>query len=58
MERPIAERRYAYAQSTARDGDWAAAAEVLEQALELAPNWAPALHLEAILGTDPDGHKI
>ena len=39
---PIAERRYAYARTAARDGDWAAAAEVLEQALELAPNWAPA----------------
>jgi HEPN domain-containing protein len=34
---PIAERRYAYARAAARDGDWAAAAEVLEQALELAP---------------------
>src|SRR5271163_2268740 len=39
---PIAERRYAYARTAARDGDWAAAAEVLEQALELAPDWAPA----------------
>jgi hypothetical protein len=40
-----------------RDGDWAAA-EVLEQALELAPNWAPVLHLEAILGTDPTDTKF
>jgi predicted TPR repeat methyltransferase len=39
---PIAERRYAYARAAARDGDWAAAAQVLEQALELAPNWPPA----------------
>ena len=39
---PVAERRYAYAQSAARDGDWRAATDVLEQALELAPNWAPA----------------
>src|SRR5271156_1987722 len=34
---PIAERRYAYARAAATDGDWSAAAEVLEQALELAP---------------------
>jgi len=34
---PIVERRYAYARAVARDDDWAAAAEVLEQALELAP---------------------
>jgi len=39
---PIAERRYDYARAAARDGDWAVAAEVLEQALELAPDWAPA----------------
>jgi predicted TPR repeat methyltransferase len=39
---PIAERRYAYARAAARDGDWAVAAEVLEQALELAPHWALA----------------
>jgi predicted TPR repeat methyltransferase len=39
---PIAERRYDYARAAARDGDWAAAAEVFEQALQLAPNWAPA----------------
>jgi predicted TPR repeat methyltransferase len=41
-DNPIADRRYAYARAAAREGDWAAAAEVLEQALELAPNWAPA----------------
>ena len=39
---PIAERRYDYARAAARDGDWATAAEVLEQALQLAPDWAPA----------------
>jgi predicted TPR repeat methyltransferase len=39
---PIADRRYAYAESAAREGDWRAAAEVLEQALERAPQWAPA----------------
>jgi predicted TPR repeat methyltransferase len=40
---PIAERRYAYARAAAKDGDWAAAADVLEQALERAPAWPPAL---------------
>jgi predicted TPR repeat methyltransferase len=40
---PLAERRYAYARAAAQDGDWQAAAEVLEQALERAPAWAPAL---------------
>jgi predicted TPR repeat methyltransferase len=39
---PIADRRYAYAESAAREGDWRAAADVLEQTLELAPHWAPA----------------
>jgi predicted TPR repeat methyltransferase len=39
---PIAERRYDYAGAAAKDGDWATAAEVLEQALQLAPDWAPA----------------
>ncbi|MGO4869855.1 MAG: methyltransferase domain-containing protein, partial [Roseiarcus sp.] len=39
----IAYRRYAYARSAAEEGDWGAAAEVLEQALERAPGWAPAL---------------
>ncbi len=38
----LAHRRYAYARSAAEDGDWRAAAEVLEQALERAPGWAPA----------------
>jgi len=39
---PLAERRYAYAQAAAADGDWRVAAEVLAQALERAPGWAPA----------------
>lgn len=39
---PLAERRYAYAQAAATEGDWEAAAEMFEQALELAPVWAPA----------------
>jgi predicted TPR repeat methyltransferase len=39
---PIAERRYDYARAAASDGDWTTAAEVLEQALQLAPYWAPA----------------
>jgi predicted TPR repeat methyltransferase len=39
----IAYRRYAYARFAADEGDWRAAADVLEQALERAPGWAPAL---------------
>jgi predicted TPR repeat methyltransferase len=39
---PIAERRFAYARAAAADGDFAAAADVLEQALERAPDWAAA----------------
>ncbi len=39
----VAYRRYAYARSAAEEGDWRAAAEVLEQALERAPDWVPAL---------------
>jgi predicted TPR repeat methyltransferase len=38
----IAERRYAYGKAAAVEGDWPAAADMFEQALELAPNWAPA----------------
>jgi predicted TPR repeat methyltransferase len=40
---PIADRRYAYARAASGDGDWAAAAEMLEQALERAPAWPAAL---------------
>jgi predicted TPR repeat methyltransferase len=38
----IAERRFAYARAAAEEGDWGAAAELFEQALERAPNWAAA----------------
>ncbi len=39
---PLAARRFFYAQQLAEQGEWAAAAELIEQALELAPGWAPA----------------
>jgi predicted TPR repeat methyltransferase len=39
---PLAERRFAYARAAADEGDFNAAAEVLEQALERAPDWAAA----------------
>jgi predicted TPR repeat methyltransferase len=39
---PILDRRYLYAQGAAADGDWRVAAELLEQVLEVAPDWAPA----------------
>jgi predicted TPR repeat methyltransferase len=38
----LAQRRYAYAQAAAAEGDWRAAADLLVQALERAPNWPPA----------------
>jgi predicted TPR repeat methyltransferase len=38
----IAERRFAYAKAAAEEGDWGAAAELFEQALERAPHWAAA----------------
>jgi predicted TPR repeat methyltransferase len=38
----IAERRFTYAKAAAKEGDWSAAAELFEQALELAPHWAAA----------------
>ncbi len=38
----IADRRYEYAQSASADGDHAAAADLLQQTLELAPGWPPA----------------
>jgi predicted TPR repeat methyltransferase len=38
----IAERRFAYASAAAEDGDWGEAAELFEQALERAPDWAVA----------------
>lgn len=39
----VVHSRYAYARAAAEDGDWRAAADVLEQALERAPGWPPAL---------------
>jgi predicted TPR repeat methyltransferase len=38
----VADRRFAYAKATAAHGDWSAAAELFEQTLEQAPNWAAA----------------
>jgi predicted TPR repeat methyltransferase len=38
----IAQRRYSYGKAAADDGDFAAAAEMFAQALERAPDWAPA----------------
>ncbi len=37
---PIADRRADYARMLAETGDWSAAAELLEQALDLVPEWA------------------
>ena len=38
----LADRRYAYAIATARDGDHHASADLLEQVIERVPDWAPA----------------
>ncbi|MGB7976819.1 MAG: methyltransferase domain-containing protein [Roseiarcus sp.] len=38
----IAERRFAYAKAAVEEGDLSAAADLFEQALERAPNWAAA----------------
>ena len=38
----IAERRFAYGKATAEEGDLSAAAELFEQTLERAPDWAAA----------------
>jgi predicted TPR repeat methyltransferase len=38
----LAQRRFAYAKAAAEDGDLSTAAEMLEQALERAPDWAAA----------------
>ena len=37
---PLADRRHAYAMAYAQAGDLAAATELMDQALELAPDWA------------------
>jgi predicted TPR repeat methyltransferase len=39
---PRADRRFLYAEACAAEGAHAAAAELLEQCLQLAPDWAPA----------------
>ena len=39
---PIAERRFLYARAAARERDWTATADVLEQTVEIAPRWAAA----------------
>jgi predicted TPR repeat methyltransferase len=39
----LADRRFAWAQAAAAEGDHAAARDLLEQTLERAPDWAPAL---------------
>ena len=39
----IADRRYGYGRAAAGDGDFSAAADLFEQALERAPDWAAAL---------------
>jgi predicted TPR repeat methyltransferase len=39
---PRADRRFLYAEDCAAEGDHATAAELLQQCLELAPDWAPA----------------
>ena len=38
----LADRRYAYARAAANEGDFRAAADMFEQALERAPRWAAA----------------
>ncbi len=40
----IADRRYAYGSEFAKSGDHSAAAELFQQTIERAPNWAPAWH--------------
>src|SRR5436305_5314760 len=37
-----ADRRFLYAEASAAEGDHGAAAELLEQCLQIAPDWAPA----------------
>jgi predicted TPR repeat methyltransferase len=37
-----ADRRFLYAEASAAEGDYRAAAELLEQCLEIVPDWAPA----------------
>jgi predicted TPR repeat methyltransferase len=54
----LADRRYAYAEAAAAEGDYAAAIDLLQQTLERVPNWAPAWYAlgkarAALLGPSP-----
>lgn len=54
----LADRRYAYARSALDEGDWAAAADLARQALELAPDFTIAWFLlgearEQMIATEP-----
>jgi predicted TPR repeat methyltransferase len=44
----LADRRYAYAKAAINDEDYAGAADILRQVLELVPHWAPALFMLGI----------
>jgi predicted TPR repeat methyltransferase len=44
----LADRRYAYAKAAVEAGDHAEAVEILNQVLDLAPHWAPALFMLGI----------
>ena len=55
----LADRRYRYAEACLADGDWSGAADLAEQALEIAPRYAPAWILlgrarEAMFGARGD----
>jgi predicted TPR repeat methyltransferase len=44
----LADRRYAYAKAAVEAEDYAEAADILQQVLELVPHWAPALFMLGI----------
>ncbi len=44
----LADRRYAYAKAAVEDEDYAGAADILRQVLDLVPHWAPALFMLGI----------
>ncbi len=44
----LADRRYAYAKAAVDDEDYAGAADILRQVLDLVPHWAPALFMLGI----------
>ncbi|MGL4812675.1 MAG: methyltransferase domain-containing protein [Beijerinckiaceae bacterium] len=54
----LADRRFDYAQAEAREGNHAAAADLLQQVIELTPHWAPAWFAlgdaQAEMGTHDD----